>query len=86
MITCVYFGVRTPKRESTVQCKNCKKFAIDEFKRCTKESNILMATSIVVDEKGHTVEIPPVGLASDTVLAAENFTTVTKESIEEKNE
>lgn len=83
MGTCVYFGVRTPNRESTAQCKRCKKLTVDEFKRCTKESNILMATSIVVDGKGRTTEIPPVGSISSTELVSENFAVVTKESVEE---
>ena len=80
MSNCVYFGVRTPKRESAAQCKLCKKADPVEFKRCTKESNILMATSIIVDKKGHTVEIPPTGPVSDTELIAEDFKIVIKES------
>jgi len=79
MGTCVYFGVRTPKREGTGQCESCKKFDIDKFKKCTKESNTLMATSIVVDKKGHTVEIPPVGGVSDTELIVERFKKLEKE-------
>ena len=83
MHNCVYFGVRTPKRESTAQCKSCKKLNLDEFKRCTKESNVLMATSITVDKKGHTVVISPKGPVSDTELAAEDFQIVIKEDTEE---
>lgn len=83
MDTCEYFGVKTPKRESTVQCSSCKKLCIDEFKRCTKASNILMATTVTVDKKGRTVEIPPVGPVSDMELVAEDFTAAIKESSEE---
>ncbi|MBE3101801.1 MAG: hypothetical protein IMZ47_05970 [Firmicutes bacterium] len=84
MATCEYFGVRTPNRDRTAQCKNCKAFHLDEFKLCTKESNILMATSIDVDKQGHIVAIPPVGPISDMVLIAEDWGLVPEEAAEEE--
>ena len=82
MDNCVYFGVRTPKRESTAQCRDCKKLYPDLFKECTRESNVLMATSITVDKKGHTVVILPKGPVSDTELMAEDFQIVIKNTEE----
>ena len=83
MATCAYFGVRTPRRSSTSECLACRRSNLDLFKECTRESNILLSTSIIVDKKGHTVEIPPTGLVSDTELVAENFAIVTRENTKE---
>jgi len=83
MATCEYFGVRTPNRDKTAQCKSCKKSHLDEFKLCTRESNILMATSVDVDKQGHTVAIPPVGPISDMVLIAEDWGSAPEEAVGE---
>lgn len=79
MTACVYFGVRTPKRDKTAQCRECKNSNFELFRKCTKETNTLMGTSIDVDKKGNTVEIPPVGLVSDKELVIENFNSPKKE-------
>lgn len=70
MTDCKYFGVRTSKREGALSCQNCKKTNLELFKKCTRETNILMATSISVDAKGNTIAVLP-GKVDDSKLLVE---------------
>lgn len=72
MTTCKYFGVRTGDRESKAKCQKCKEVDSELFVKCTVETNILMGTSISVDEKGNTILTPPAGV-SDTELMFEKY-------------
>ena len=67
-MNCTYFGVRTSERQKTRKCQKCMKGNLDVFKKCTVETNILMGTSTIVDEKGDTVTVPPRCKISDTEL------------------
>ena len=70
-MNCKYFGVRTSVREGSKKCQECKESFPEVFRKCTLETNILISTSIDVDEKGNTVVIPPTGKVSDTELIIE---------------
>lgn len=67
-MNCTYFGVRTSEQQKTKKCRRCMGNNLEEFKRCTVETNILMGTSITTDGKGSTVTIPPRCKISDTEL------------------
>jgi len=69
---CKYFGVRTSERQKTKECQACMRDALDVFKKCTVETNIVFGTSIDVDEKGNTITVPPRCKISDTELMFEN--------------
>lgn len=71
-MTCKYFGVRTSKRESGVKCQECKKDAPKTFKNCTRETNILMATSIDIDAQGNTITVLPGKVGEDKLLVETN--------------
>jgi len=71
MTTCKYFGVRTSTRESGVKCQECKVCNSELFRKCTLETNTLIASSIDIDVKGNTVIVPPLGKVSDVVLIIE---------------
>ena len=66
--TCKYFGVRTSTRESGVKCQECRKGDPETFRNCTRETNILMSTSIEVDAKGNTITVLPGKVSDDKLL------------------
>ena len=72
MTTCKYFGVRTSERENEIGCRKCKEADLELFRKCTIETNILMGTSIDVDDEGNTISIPP-KVVSDSKLMYEKF-------------
>ena len=71
MTTCKYFGVRTNTRESGLKCQECKKSTPEVFRKCTLETNILLSTSVSIDEKGNTVITAPAGKVGDDKLLVE---------------
>lgn len=72
MTACKYFGVRTSKRESGAGCRECKTTNSELFKNCTRETNILMATSIDIDAKGNTITVLPRKVGDDKLLVETN--------------
>jgi len=68
MTTCKYFGVRTSTRESGVKCRECKLNSSEVFRKCTVETNILMATSIDIDAEGNTIIVLPEKVSDDKLL------------------
>jgi len=75
MNDCKFFGVRTIEREGKAKCQNCKASNLELFKKCTRESNITMGTSVLVDGAGETIFVPP-KVVSDTKLLYEKHSEV----------
>jgi len=72
MSICVYLGCRTPKRAKTVACRVCEEQNPEQFKECTRETNIIMLTNVEVDSSGNTLHLLP-NAVSDTELFADDF-------------
>jgi len=68
MMDCKYFGVRTSSRESTLKCRECKKNTSEMFTNCTRETNILLSTSIDIDAEGNTIIVLPGKVSDDKLL------------------